>query len=171
MLIDYLPDYMRKYVEINEICSTEDVEIKKIEDYKNSIECEMFLVSAISYGLDRFERLFGIIPNHDEDIEFRKYRIYTKLLEEKNDLLSTLDEIIKNKRYEVSLDIDNLVLLIKVHSSNSELMLNIKEVIERIVPANVAIKHMITYNTHKYLRGFKHSQLGAYSHNDVRNKV
>ena len=77
-LVEYMPPFLKNVVEFNKIFDAEDVEIESMRYLIDSILREVIVKSARTYGLDRYEKIYGI-TNKAETIEARRMNILFKM--------------------------------------------------------------------------------------------
>lgn len=171
MLINYLPQYMREYREIKEICSSEDIEISNLNLCKDKIQKELFIETASEYGLKRVENILGIIASGDESIDYRKFRIKSKLINTGYSLIEMLDSLIPNGEYTLTFDVNTLTLTLRIPLTNEMYINSVSEMLEKNVPMNIAISCSVLYSSHKQVGQYTHAQLGYYSHKFIKEEL
>ena len=73
---DYLPKLYNKNIEMNNIIYSEEEEFEKniklniINSFKDN-----FIKTATLNGIEKYERMLGIIPDTSKDIEYRRSQI------------------------------------------------------------------------------------------------
>lgn len=171
MIKDYLPSYMQEYREIREICSCEDLEISELCIYRDKIQREFFLETATGFGLKRTENMLGIISSEDESIEFRKFRIKTKLAGNNYSLTERLNQLIPNGEYSLNLNTDTLTLTLRIPIANEMYLNSVVEMLEKTVPLNIILNCSVLYTSHKEISKYKHSELNSYTHKYIKEEL
>lgn len=77
-LMAYLPEYLKKYCELEAIMQTENMELENIKMQHTQVIDDRFVISCGIYGVLRFEKMLGITPLLDDSLETRKFRILSK---------------------------------------------------------------------------------------------
>ena len=77
-LNDYMPPYLSNIREFKQIFSTEDIELENLLLEVNKIPNEIIVKTAESYGLERYEKIYGI-KNIAETLEARRVAILLKI--------------------------------------------------------------------------------------------
>lgn len=103
-LIEYMPPYLKNVLEFIKIFDAEDIEVQNIRYLIDKILKEVIVKDATSYGLDRYEKIYGI-KNKAETIEARRmnilFKINNKVPYTLKWLINTLDESIGKENYKL----------------------------------------------------------------------
>ncbi len=113
----YLPEYLREIREFKEICSTEDIEIERLNNKIDEIINEVKVQTAKGFGLVRYEKIFNII-NTSSDIEERRFKIKSKLVNQLpfniNWLRNKLKNLVGAGNYRIDIDSKNYKVTIQI---------------------------------------------------------
>lgn len=74
-LVSYLPPYLQNYREQVAALAAEDPEFLIVWDAVNGILYNHFISTANEYGISRYEKLLGIRPSEDDNLESRRSRV------------------------------------------------------------------------------------------------
>jgi hypothetical protein len=74
-LVSYLPPYLQNYKEQVAALEAEDPEFLLVWDAVNGILYNHFISTANEYGISRYEKLLGIKPTEDDNLESRRSRV------------------------------------------------------------------------------------------------
>lgn len=74
-IINYYPPVVSQVNEIQQIAAAEDREFSKLAAVSASVLRNMFVSTADIYGIERFEKLSGVIPDTSMTLEERKMRV------------------------------------------------------------------------------------------------
>lgn len=74
-LVSYLPPYLQNYREQVAALAAEDPEFLIVWDAVNRIQYNHFISTADEYGISRYEKLLGIRPDADDNLESRRSRV------------------------------------------------------------------------------------------------
>jgi hypothetical protein len=173
-LIDYLPPFIRTIRECESIMN--DGEQPEIELAWEAIENTMndqFISDATENGVQRWERILGIVPKSTWTLEERKFTLLSKVNEKLPFTITTLREQLKTLCGEnnYSADVDGYTLIVRVALAAKNNIDDVASLLERIVPANMVIDLSIKYNPHETLENHTHEELHAYTHEQLRNEV
>lgn len=74
-LTDYLPNYLKGYTEIAQTLIAEDPEFKLLWEACNGLLQNAFTATADEYGIERREKLIGVLPSEKDTLESRRSRV------------------------------------------------------------------------------------------------
>ncbi len=163
-IIGYLPDYMRQYREIKEINNAETPEFKTVSNEITAMPYEFFVDTAKERGLERFEKILGITPSEDESLDYRRFRIKTRLSGVRQSVGDILASIMPNGGWSVEYDEQNFRLKVGLSLINKNYLSEAERMLDKLLPANIEMECALLHSTHGALSRFKHSQLKAYKH-------
>lgn len=174
-LMEYLPEYLRKYHEIEEIMRTENTELERIKEKHTQAVDDRFIISCGIYGVLRFEKMLGITPIIGDSLESRKFRILSKqnvsIPYNYAFLVHQLETLCGKDNYRINMDFFNQTLSIRIGLVSKNMLDSVKEVISAVVPCNILTTVDLLYNQHKTLGNYTHKQLAAYTHKQLREDV
>ena len=174
-LMEYLPEYLKKYYELREIMKTESAELDNIKLQHEQAVDDRYVISCGIYGASRFEKMLGITPLLDDSLENRKFRILSKqsvsIPYNYIFLMRQLEMLCGKDNYYLEMDFDNQTLNVKVGLTSKNMLDSIKEVIFSAVPCSVLTIVDLLYNRHKFLGNYTHKQLASYTHKQLREDV
>ena len=174
-LIDYLPPFMQVYVELAEIMKTEQVEIERLWVESDNVFADQFIPEATKNGVMRWESMLGISPKDTDTLEERRFRILTKLNQELPYTLRKLELVLTNlcgaDGYFVEVDSAAYHIEVKLALGNHNNYQEVVDLLTKMVPANMTQKVSLLYNKHDLLTQFTHTELSAYTHENLRKEV
>ena len=59
-LVEYMPPFLKNVLEFNKIFDAEDIEVEDMRYLIDKILREVIVKKATSYGLERYEKIYGI---------------------------------------------------------------------------------------------------------------
>lgn len=143
-LIGHLPEFMREYEEIKRITDTENPEFQFVVDSCESVRNNIFIESCNESGIERFEKLLGIIPTSSESLDARRSRVMMRW----NDvtpytlkvLIDRLTAVYGADNFKVSLDTDKYFLNLLIYPDMLEQMGILEDILSDMIPANIVLK-------------------------------
>jgi len=139
-LIDYMPPFLKGVREYNIIFNAEDTELEDLEKNMNLLLTEVIVKLAKSFGLDRYEKIYGIETN-SENIEARRAAILIKINSRVpftyKWLYSQLEENFGVNGFEIKIDYDNYTIEIVIKGIYSEVADILIESLYDKLPANM----------------------------------
>lgn len=153
-LIEYMPPFLKEVKEFNRIFDTEDIEIKNMRAQINKLLSEVIVKTADSYGLERYEKIYGI-TKIAETIEARRMNILFKM----NNrvpytlkwLINTLDEAIGKGNYKLTTDFKNYELNIEINLNYTEAAEILKTNLVKQIPANLQLNYELVSQINEYI--------------------
>lgn len=139
-LNDYMPPYLSNIREFKQIFNTEDIELENLLLEVNKIPSEIIVKTAESYGLERYEKIYGI-KNIAETLEARRVAILLKINSNVpytyNWLIKTLNEAIGKENYKIETDFKNYKMLIHFRLEYTEAAEMLNQNLIKQIPANI----------------------------------
>lgn len=174
-LIKYLPLYMQEYAEIRQILSADQDAIDATWDSVDSIWDNQFIEYASEVGVKRWEKMLNITPKATDTLPERRFRIMTKLQSDTpytflklNEKLTTL---CGEDGYSIYLVPNDYYLEIKLALGNENMLADVEDILNNMIPANMQRHIQVMFNTHKLLSAYTHDALAAYTHDQLRSGV
>lgn len=173
-LIDYLPVFIQDYAEIKAIMDAGQAGVEKAWTDTENVMHDQFIYDATENGIRRWESLLGIKPKATDTMEERKFNILVRMNEQLPYTLEMLKSILSSmcgeNGYSVTPDHGQYLLNVKLSLSNENNVEAVKNLLERMVPANM-VTIVSLFNTHGILADFTHEQLRVYTQKQVREET
>lgn len=174
-LIEYLPDVMKGIGEMTAITQAEQPQFAAVWDGVAAALQDQFIGSATANGVTRWENILHIIPKATEELDTRKFRILTRLNEQlpytMRTMMQQLETLCGAQGYLVMLQAEQYILRVTINMSAKSNFESVKSLLDRTIPANMIIYLSLKYNEHARLAAFRHQQLAASTHYELRNEV
>lgn len=142
-LVSYLPSFMAEYKEINEALTAENPEFRAVWNAAEGVLCNEFISTADSYGISRFEKMMGLTPSEEDTLESRRARVMSKWLSKlpytMKMLINKLFILCGGDDFKVSKSFDSYVIRVTTHLRLYSQILELRELLERMIPANMTI--------------------------------
>ncbi len=78
-LQDYLPPILLKTYEFPLLCETEQPEIDRLHDAADAVLDAQFLSTAGEYAIQRYEKIFGVVPQDTDTLDERRFKVLTRI--------------------------------------------------------------------------------------------
>ena len=151
-LIEYMPPYLKNVLEFIKIFDTEDIEIENMRYLIDKVLKEVIVKTATSYGLDRYEKIYGI-KNKAETIEARRmnilFKINNKVPYTLKWLINTLNESIGKDNYK--LIAKDYELYITINLAYTEAAEMLKSNLIKQIPANIQLEYELETTLNEYI--------------------
>jgi hypothetical protein len=138
---------------------------------------EAFISTMSEKGIERWEKTLNLTPKDTDGIEPRRVKVMGRIL---NDIpyttrtfKKTLDGLCGENGYRLSIDSDNNIIDITLCLKMAQVINELVELAEAIIPAHIIINVAIDYNTHRTLSnaGLTHRQLKQYTHAQIKEVI
>ena len=174
-LQDYLPPILLKTYEFPLLCDTEQPEIDRLHDAADAVLDAQFLSTAGEYALQRYEKIFGVVPQDTDALDERRFKVLTRINTQLpfsvRRLRQQLETLCGADGYKLELDGDRYTLTVKVALTAKRNQQAVEELLADIVPANMVCTTSLLYNQHADLTRFTHAQLALLTHFEIREEV
>lgn len=174
-LQDYLPPILLKTYEFPLLCDTEQPEIDRLHDAADAVLDAQFLGTAGEYAIQRYEKIFGVVPQDTDTLDERRFKVLTRINTQLpfsvRRLRQQLETLCGADGYKLELDGDRYTLTVKVALTAKRNQQAVEELLADIVPANMVCTTSLLYNQHADLTRFTHAQLALLTHFEIREEV
>lgn len=166
-IINYYPEFLANIREYKQLGAIEDAELANIWEVLDKIRSELYINTAENVGLERWESILGIV-NTSDDVEFRRFRILSRLNSTSLTLNQRLSAIVGTDNYKIDYYFKEYRLKVSLTLDTKEYEKEVRRMLDEVVPANLVIDFGLLYNTHEILGKFTHEQLSKYTHQKLR---
>ena len=171
-LIDYLPHFMQRFVEIVAIMDTEQVEVDRLWTNIENAFSDQFILEATVNGVKRWESMLGISPKDTDTLDERKFRILATMNQELPYTMRKLEQMLTNlcgvDGFSIELDAANYNVVVTLALENENNLHEVERMLTKILPANMTKKIQIMYTSNANLSKYTHEQLSVYTHEQIR---
>lgn len=174
-LINYLPEWLRDFNEMKKLARAEQDQADKLWKSCESIWDNNFIDTLDSHGCDRWEIMLHIKPKDSYTLAERRNNIKSRVVEQRpftvKKLEQMLDSICGKERYELSIEPDKYKITCKIELTSKNMLSDVKELMKRVIPANMIMEVGLKYNTYAMLADFTHTQLRSFTQQQLREEV
>ena len=171
-LIDYLPQFMQEYRELQQIMNAEQPDFDDLWAEYENIFADQFIMDATENGVKRWETMLGITPKDTNSLDERKFRILTKLNQELPYTLIRLKEALTTlcgaDGFAIDLQPAIYHIEVKLALSNQNNYQAVVDLLTKMIPANLTQRVKIMYVSHEIISQCAHQDLSAYTHEQLR---
>ena len=140
-ILKHYPYFERNIAEFQKISEAESAELLSAKTQKDKILANQFVMTADNDGILMFEKLYGIIANPGESLQFRRERILNRirLLPPFTEtfLRALLDKFIGEGSYTLAVDYANYIIYINYGFLDENIKKEISIIIDKIKPSNM----------------------------------
>ena len=172
LLIDYLPEYLKNYRELQEIMAAEQPEFQLAWDNTDKIIENSFIYTQDEQTATRWEKMLGLSQKSTDTLEIRNLRRLAAIQDNLPYTYRILDRnlhtLIENKKdYVLAVDCDKYIVDVVVALSSKELLEEVKSMVDEMVPANMLLTVRLWYTTHYMLKRYTHKEMKVYTHKQL----
>jgi hypothetical protein len=144
-LVSYLPPFMADFREMSETMKAEDREFKIVWDATNRALSNEFIATADEYGISRFEKILGIHPDAEDDLEMRRLRVQSRWFNTLPYTIRTFTRTVSRllgETYNFSILSafgTSYEMILTVYTAYDDQMEELKNTISIMVPANIVV--------------------------------
>lgn len=164
--------------QIREFKVLSKVENPKLECVWHAVEDaidDQFATSLTDNGCKRWESIMEINAKDTDDLDFRRFRILSKLNEQLPYTYRMLELQLRtlcgDDGYTMVLNNNEYTLVVKIALTSKNKYSDVEFTLRKFVPANIVIDVSLMYNTHGVLADFNHEQLADYTYYELREEV
>lgn len=141
-IMEYLPHWFREILDFQEICETEEEELKALAKAINAVADNFFFQTMDADTVAQWEKIFYIVPNPlTETLDFRRARLLVRISSRPpftlRFLQEKLDQLIGKGKWKMTVDYPNYALYIESSAENQQYATEISYTINRIKPAHI----------------------------------
>ena len=92
-ITEYLPEFLRKDVELKAVCDAESLEHERVRDEIKDVFAQLYVPTA-TWGLSLWEQVLELYPDKDATDEYRRANILYRLRGLKTSTIDAMNEII-----------------------------------------------------------------------------
>lgn len=141
----YLPKVLQDIIEFQIVNSDLDVELGLLENYVKGVNTETIVQTASIYGIEKWEKILGIIPDDTDSLETRRFRINniltSKLPYTARWLQKKLSEITGSTTgWTLNINNNDYTITIILSGLDTNLMLEVEKQLRNAIPANMILE-------------------------------
>ncbi len=174
-LLMALPPILRQIEELAVICDLEQPHFAEAWVKTQQVLDEQYPYICGEYGLQRWEKMLGLVPSVDAELNKRRRAVLLMLNEQLPFTLARLRELLArvapNGGYEVELLPEEYLLRLRLDLAEKDYLRVLRQVLERTLPANMLLDLVLLFNSYGKLAAYTHGQLAARQHKTIREEV
>ena len=140
-LLEYLPPFLREYREMKAVMNAENPELSALYENADRVLNNEFIATADEYGIERFEKLLGILPSKSDTLESRRARVlsrwFTQLPYTLRAFLAKLYGLSDYGNIEVAVDFDRYRIAIDTDFELYGQISEVERLVELMFPCNI----------------------------------
>lgn len=169
---DYWPDVIKRLDLMGQLSDAEMLALGEVKIFLNSLENDFYVESATERGLARYEKMLGILPPDGANLEDRRVAILAKLNTRipytKRGLEQFLLNLVGHDGYSLDIEYEARRLNLKLDLSRKHQLSAVRDMLRRVLPANMEVNILLRYNQVYMLKRFTVEDLKQYGVDDLR---
>jgi hypothetical protein len=149
-LIDYLPQPHAELRELRLLMAAEDPEIDLLWAAYDRVLNSAYVEIADESGIERYEKMFGVMPEEKDTLEERRAYIYTIVSTVMPYtypwLVALLTDMYGEKNIDISLDANSYKLSINLKIGSKLFSRIVRELTKKAIPANLVVEIILDFN-------------------------
>jgi len=178
MLVDirnYLPDVIKDFREFIMLSEAENPELNELWSEAQNTMDNQFIQDCTEEGIERFEKLVKITPFASDSLEERKFRVLAEWSANLPYTERRFNEMLENlcgkDGYILIINRPDHTAVIKVALISKKNVASVKNLAERVVPAEMVITVELLYNTWDLVNEKTWDYIKKKSWKDVKEEV
>ena len=164
---------MKSFGEMKEIFKSVQIETDEMENGIRFVLNNAFIETADEYGIAKYEKVLGILPSDDDDLEVRRMRVKIRW----NDYLpytvatlrEKLDTICGVGMYTLSMDLENYQIDVLTQLVSPTILDEVTMLLEKILPAEMVYSVGQLFNTWDLFGAYKWGVLVSKTWDEVKS--
>lgn len=140
----YLPPYLQEYKEIAGALDAADPEFSAVWSGADRVLRNEFIATADESGIERFEKLLGLLPFEDDNLESRRARVqinwFSALPYTMKMLIKKLTVLCGGDDFKITKSFNKYKITVATHLRLYSQILSLREVLEEMIPVNMVIQ-------------------------------
>ena len=161
-LESYWPEYLRELREFRALAGAEEPELTTAGAALRRAPDDFYTATLTDAGCARWERLLGLPVVHGGDLAQRRFRIMTRMNEQRPFTMARLGEMLRGlcgeEGFTLALDGADFLLTVRLALTARQMLSDAAALLDRVVPVNLTVDRT-------------HAALEAYTHDQLRNEV
>lgn len=171
--MDYLPPVLAEVRDYQALMQAEQAEIDRLWAAAERLLENQFIDGTDETGIARYELMMDIQPKATDDLALRQFRVLSRYNEQLPYTYRKMLEQLKSLCGEngVKAAINGLTIEIKVELTAKEKVNEVRELLERMLPANVLVTVSLLYNQWGSVKYLTWEQAKIKTWGQLRNEV
>ena len=141
LLKDYLPPVLLTTCEFPLLCQGEQPEFDALAASVTEVLDAQFVMTAPLRGIERYEKIYGIVPQDTDTLEERRFAVLSKMNAQMpytvRSLRRMLAALCREDGYSLEIDHDSYNLLVKMPVRELQKLQAVRDMLYAVVPANM----------------------------------
>lgn len=154
IILNYYPATIQQIRDIQQIAEAEDTEFAKMRAHMTQTSGNMYIFTANEAGVERFERILGIVPEKGQKLEDRKLYILSACIRRKKSLSELVKMLSQYADIKIQIDSAAEVLTVGIGIGVSNIGAIFK-VLDEHIPLNILLAFATAISAVLYFKASK----------------
>ncbi len=172
---EYLPDILKGTREMEAIMEAETPEVAAIWAGCEDLMNDQFIWEATENGVARREKMLGVSPFATDTLADRKFRVLSRYNENipytRRSLMRQLATLCGEDGYSIQFLTKDFTVKVKVALTARKQEAAVGEMLERILPYNMAFTVELMYNQWQKVAAYTWGEVNKFTWNQLREEV
>ena len=174
-LTDYLPDVLKNVTEMQAIMKSETPIVQAILNACENCMNDQFISEATEHGIARREKMLDITPYATDTLEDRRFRLLSRYNENtpytRKSLANMLETLCGKDGFKLTILTSEFTVKVRVALTVKKQADSVSELLERILPYNMAFSVELLYNTWQKLKPYTWADIHKIDWKELKEEV
>lgn len=171
-IVEYFPGVIAKSDHMQNLANAEDLGLELISNDYDRLFKNIYVETANTEGIERFEQMLGILHKLDDSLEDRRVAILAKLNTRlpytRRVLIQFFNNLVGKDGYTLRIDYGRRMIFLKIELSRKNQVAAIARMLRQVLPANMMFDIKLKYNQVYMLKVFKPDELKTYTVGQIK---
>lgn len=171
-IVEYFPGVIAKSDHMQNLANAENLGLELISNDYDRLFKNIYVETANTEGIERFEQMLGILHKLDDSLEDRRVAILAKLNTRlpytRRVLIQFFNNLVGKDGYTLRIDYGRRTIFLKIELSRKNQIAAISRMLRQVLPANMLVDIKLKYNQVYMLKVFKSSELNTYTVGEIK---
>ena len=174
-LTDYLPDVLKNVTEMQAIMKTETPIVQAMWNACEDCMNDQFISEATENGIARREKMLDITPYATDTLEDRRFRLLSRYNENtpytRKSLVNMLETLCGKDGFKLTILTSEFTVNVMVALTVKKQADSVSELLERILPYNMAFSVGLLYNTWQKFKPYTWADVHKFNWKEIKEEV
>ena len=171
-IVEYFPGVIAKSDHMQNLANAENLGLELISNDYDKLFKNIYVETANTEGVGRFEQMLGILHKLDDSLEDRRVAILAKLNTRlpytRRVLIQFFNNLVGKDGYTLRIDYGRRTIFLKIELSRKNQIAAISRMLRQVLPANMLVDIKLKYNQVYILKVFKPDELKTYTVGQIK---
>ena len=173
-MLEYLPPVLQEVRDFQCLMEVYQGEVSALWWEERETEDNFYLFTADGRGLSHWENILGISPREGSSLEERRLMIFARRGQTTPycwQMFLTFLTALTGTREAFRAELSGFALELRLMPNWRWMQNAVRDLMWRVLPANIGVQLISVYNTHGDLGRWRHGEMRAFTHEGLRSKI